>query len=217
MRFQNLEPLKSSESLLRSLKFVIHQNLKHDAITVSNLVQNWSISTKISYSCRNVANWGTASLLQQMLNKSQMSYKWNKIYKTKKKETIHMLFFTISNLKSAKTYKSQWVLVSRKTVYSSISKPILLFPYSSHILCTILSIANLYTVLSMFPFFTDHLKAGTVHSSDSSLFRKRSIIVLPAKTKNEEQYTLSNIRYIGFQNSHTFLSGYLRLAVVLKR
>ena len=41
MKFQNLETsLKNPEILLRSLEFMIHQNLEHDAITVSNLVRN---------------------------------------------------------------------------------------------------------------------------------------------------------------------------------
>ena len=34
----------------------------------------------------------------------------------------HMLLYTTSNLKSAKTYKSRQVLLTRKTVYSGISK-----------------------------------------------------------------------------------------------
>ena len=55
LKFQNLKTLKNSETLLRSLEFVIHQNLEHDVITVSNLVENWSSSTQISYSCRDVA------------------------------------------------------------------------------------------------------------------------------------------------------------------
>ena len=62
----------------------------------------------------------------------------------------------------------------------------------------------------MFPFFYwSHLKAGAVHSNDLSLFGKRSIIgqlnVKVAATENEEQYTLINIIYIGFQNPFSFL------------
>ena len=68
-----------------------------------------------------------------------------------------MLFFTISNLKSAKTYKSQQVLVSRKTVYSSISKLTLQSPYFFHILCTIISMYFLCTELP-------HCPAGTQRS-----------------------------------------------------
>ena len=44
---------------------------------------------------------------------------------------------------------------------------------------------------------------------DSSLFRKRSIMgqlnVHAAAAENEEQHTLSNIIYIAFQNSYSFL------------
>ena len=86
-----------------------------------------------------------------------------------------MLSFTILNLKSA----------------------------SFHILCTILSIVNFYSVLSMFPFlfFLSHLKPGTVHSSNSSLFPKKSVTgqsQVPAATAGkEEQYNSSNIIYIG--------------------
>ena len=65
--------LENPETLLRSLDFVIHQNLQDNAITVSNLVRNLSISTQINCSCQNVANWGTPNLLQRVLNKSQMN------------------------------------------------------------------------------------------------------------------------------------------------
>ena len=42
-----------------SLKFVIQINLEHDTIAVWNVARSWSISTQISYSCREVANSGT--------------------------------------------------------------------------------------------------------------------------------------------------------------
>ena len=49
----------------------------------------------------------------------------------------------------------------------------------------------------------------TVHSSDSSFYRKRSIKsqlnVQAATAENREQYTLSNIMYIAFQNSYSVL------------
>ena len=54
-KFQNLKTLKNPETLLRSLKFVIHQNLESDAIKISKLVRNWSVSTQMTYSNRNVA------------------------------------------------------------------------------------------------------------------------------------------------------------------
>ena len=93
---QNSKTLKNPKTLLRSLEFVIHQNLEHDAITVSNLVRNWNILIQISYSCRNVANLGVLQICSN-----------------------------VSTFKSAKTYKSRRVLVSPKTVYSGISKIIL--------------------------------------------------------------------------------------------
>ena len=53
-----------------------------------------------------------------------------------------------------------------------------------------------------FLFYWSQLKAGAVHSSDSSLFRKMLIIgqlqAHAATAENEEQYTLSNIIYIAF-------------------
>ena len=61
-----------------------------------------------------------------------------------------------------------------------------------------------HTLLSMllFLFYWSQLKAGAVHSSDSSLFRKMSIIgqlqVQAVTAENEKQYTLSNIIYIAF-------------------
>ena len=133
-----------------------------------------------------------------------------------------MMFFVISNLKSTKTYESRRVLLSRKTIYSCISKLILQFPYSFHILSTILSIVNFHTVLSMFSllFYCSHLKAGTVYSSNLSLFRKRSIIsqlnVRAATAENEEQDIYSNIIYIGFQDLYSFFEVFFDQQLFLK-
>ena len=69
-----LKNLENPETLLRSLEFVIHQNLEHEAITKPSQFQTWfkiEVS-QISYSCRNVENRGTPNLLQRMLKKSQM-------------------------------------------------------------------------------------------------------------------------------------------------
>ena len=55
----------------------ICENLEHDAITVSDLVRNWSISTQISYSWCNLAKQSTSNLIQRMSNKSEMDY-WQK-------------------------------------------------------------------------------------------------------------------------------------------
>ena len=80
--------------------------------------------------------------------------------------------------------------------------------------------------LSVFPFifYWSHLKAGTVHLSDSSVSRFTPLFIhhssdppAPAATaENEEQYNLGNIIYIGFQNSYSSLSSFLWSSVVLK-
>ena len=100
-----------------------------------------------------------------------------------------------------------WYHVKQFFLASACNFHILLIYY----VYTILSIGNFHTVLSMFPFlfYWSHLKTG-VHSCNSSLFRKMSIIGqsnVPARTaKNDEQYFLNKITYIGFQNSYSFLS-----------
>ena len=52
----------------------ICENLEHDAITVSTLVQNRSISAQISYFWCNLAKQGISNLIQRMSNKSEMDY-----------------------------------------------------------------------------------------------------------------------------------------------
>ena len=91
-----------------------------------------------------------------------------------------------------------------------------------HILCNILFILNFHTVLFMFPFlfYWSHLKVCTVHSSNSSLFCKRSIIgqlnILAATAANEEQYTYNNRIYIGFQNSYSVCEVFFDKQLFLK-
>ena len=117
----------------------------------------------------------------------------------KRKETIHILFSTISNNKSARTYKWRRVVLSRKPLYSGISKHIFQFPYSFHIPYAMLSTVYFLTVLSIFSFlfYWLHLKIVAFPSSNSSLFRKISTIgqlnVQVAAAKNEERCILSNI------------------------
>ena len=68
-----------------------------------------------------------------------------------------LLQFTISNFKGAITYKCGRVVLFRTSVYFAISKLILLFSYSFHVPCIILSNVYFYIVLSMFLFFLiDH-------------------------------------------------------------
>ena len=128
----------------------------------------------------------------------------------KRKETIHILFSTISNNKSARTSKWRRVVLSRKPLYSGISKHIFQFPYSFHTPYAMLSTVYFHTVLSIFSFlfYWLHLKIVAFPSSNSSLFRKSSTIgqlnVQVAAAKNEERCILSNILQIAFQNCYSF-------------
>ena len=61
---RNFIPCKkfAVQTPLWSLEFVIHQNVKHDTIAVSNLTRSWYISTHTSNYCCKKANLGTANL-----------------------------------------------------------------------------------------------------------------------------------------------------------
>ena len=93
--------------------------------------------------------------------------KYNNVYKTKRKETICYILQTL--------VRRKWrqVVLSRKPVYYGISKFILWFPYSSHILCTKLLTMYFQIIHSMFSFlfYWSHLRVGTLPPSNSSLFR----------------------------------------------
>ena len=178
--------MKNPETLLRSLEFVIHQNYGHDAS-----FKLASISTLIRYSCRDIANWGTILLIvssECWIKSKWMNYKNNNVNKTEVKETIHILFFTIKNLKSAETYKSRQVLLSLKqfilasansyckfhifVIYNVLYFS--LWTSTPYFLCFPFFCIDRLSMFS-FPFCWSHLKAETAHLVNSSLFRKRSI------------------------------------------
>ena len=178
MKFQNLKiSLKNSETFLGSLKFV-----KIPSTTPSHFQAWFEIEVfQLILATPDVTQQN--GVLQICSKECRIRARWfidknNSVYKTERKETIHMLFFTTSNLKSGKAYKSRRVLLSRKIIYSGISIFILQFPYTFHILCAILTNVNFHTVPSMFLFLFSwsHLKASAAHSRDPSLFRERSIM-----------------------------------------
>ena len=83
----------------------------------------------------------------------------NNVYKTIWKnedkeydEKYICCFITIWTLKSAVTYKCARVVLFLTSVYFAISKLILLFSYSFHVPCIILSNVYFYIVRSMFRF-----------------------------------------------------------------
>ena len=80
-------------------------------------------------------------------------------------------FFTIWNVKRAITYKCGRVVLSHISVYFAISKLILLFSYSFHIPCIILSNVYFYIVRSMFPFlFNRSRSTASIVNQASHLF-----------------------------------------------
>ena len=96
----------------------------------------------------------------------------NNVYKTGRKEIIHIMFFIISNLESAITYKSGRVVLSCKLVHCIIKKLIyiiisIFFPNN---ICTILStVSSTRYFPCLFFFFNDCtwkylLSNQTIHS-----------------------------------------------------
>ena len=82
---------------------------------------------------------------------------YKKIWTNRNKQLkIHMLLFTISNLKGAITYKYGQVVLFLTSVYFVISKSILLFSYSFHVTCVIIPKVYFYIVRSMFAFPFNH-------------------------------------------------------------
>ena len=137
-----------------------------------------------------------------------------KTYKTKRKETIHILSSLMSNLKSARMYKWRRVVPSLNSLFWNQQAHIVI-SISFHIPYTILSTLYFHIVLSTFPFlfYWWHLKVSVFPSSHSSLFRKSLTIgqsnVQAATAENEERYTLSSILNTAFQNFYSFLSSFL--------
>ena len=98
---------------------------------------------------------------------------YKKIWTNRNKQwKIHMLLFTISNLKGAITYKYGQVVLFLTSVYFVISKSILLFSYSFHVPCVIIPKVYFYIVRSMFafPFNWPQSKASVVNQISHLFF-----------------------------------------------
>ena len=126
-----------------------------------------------------------------------------------------MLCFTISNLKSTRTHKGWRVELSCKplTILESTNsyRNSIFFSYTMYYTfhCVLLHCIS-HVSLS---FLLIALESMYYPSSISFLFRKRSTIghlnVQFATVENEEQYILSIILYITFQNCFSFLWSFL--------
>ena len=97
-------------------------------------------------------------------------------------------FFTI-------TYKCGWVVVSHTSIYFAISKLTLLFSYSFHVPCIILSNVYFYIVLPMFNFlFSRSQSTASITNQMSHLFfflKLKNIFLLFSifwKWPNSERY-----------------------------
>ena len=103
---------------------------------------------------------------------------YKKIWKNGKKEYNEKYiccFFTIWNLKTPITYKCGRVVLFLTSVYFAISKLILLFSYSFHVKCIILSNIYFYIVRSMFPFLLNWSQ------SKASVFNQMSHLCFEAQ------------------------------------
>ena len=113
--------LEKPWNLLRLLEFVISPAPLH---------HSFKLDSKLVY-LRSPAPVKTEQIgvLQICTNKCWIKARWisdenNNVYKMKRKETLHMLFFTNQILKPQK-HKSPRVLQLRETIYSGISKLIM--------------------------------------------------------------------------------------------
>ena len=81
---------------------------------------------------------------------------------------------------SAIAYKCGWVVLSHTSIYFVITKPILLFSYSFHVPCIILSKVYFFIVHCMFPFLFNwlQLKASVVNQMSHLFLRLKKIFVL---------------------------------------
>ena len=107
----------------------------------------WSKTNLFAYFCSHKSLKGVTMTGNNNLHKTIWK-NWNEKYN----EKYICCFFTIWNLKTTITYKCRRVVPFLTSVYFAISKLILLFLYSFHVPCIILSNVYFYIVRSMFPF-----------------------------------------------------------------
>ena len=106
------------------------------------------------------------------------------------------------NLKSTIRYKFRRVVLTRKSVYFSISNLTQPFSYFFHVPCTILSSVYFYLVRTMFPFpfNRSQSKTGVANQISRVCFRRRSTIgqvnVQTTTAEKKKNIPLSNIIYI---------------------
>ena len=114
-------------------------------------------------------------------------------------------FFTIWNLKSAITYKCGRVVLFLTSVFFAISKLVLLFSYSFHVPCIILSNVYFYIVQSMFPFLFNSSQSKASVDNQRVIFFFWSSKIFFCSFANGHIHnivsTLNNIVKIDFENN----------------
>ena len=116
------------------------------------------------------------------------------------------------------TYKSGRVVLSRTFVYFVISKLILLFSYSFHVLCIILSNVYFYIACSMFPFLFNRsqLKASVVNQMSHLFFWSLKMFFCSFKFfENDHIYRTLSRRWSTLWNSTVKITALFRRCLTL--
>ena len=142
---------------------------------------------KISHlSNRNQRKWFKTYLHISVATNLQYASLWQEIITSIKQygktEIKNIMKNTYAAFLSAIAYKCGRVVLSRTSVYFVISKLILLFSYSFHVPCIILSNVYFYIVRSMFPFLFNRSqsKASVVNQMSHLIVEAQKYFFAPS-------------------------------------
>ena len=130
---------------------------------------------KTKWSKRNLFPFLCSYKFPKLVTMTRNNNVYKTIWKNKDKEYNEKYiccFFTIWNLKTPITYKCGRVVLFLTSVYFAISKLILLFSYSFHVLCVTHSNVYFYIVRSMFHFLFNWSQSKASVVNQMSLFFK---------------------------------------------
>ena len=134
---------------------------------------------KTKWSKRNLFAFLCSYKFPKLVTMTRNNNVYKTIWKNRDKEYNEKYiccFFTIWNLKSAITYKCGRVVLLLTSVYFAISKLILLFSYSFHVLCVTHSNVYFYIVRSMFHFLFNWSQSKASVVNQMSLFFKTFLL-----------------------------------------
>ena len=151
------------------MKQIFYRNLYAGVVKNSHLCNR----DKTKWSKRNLFAFLCSYKFPKLVTMTRNNNVYKTIWKNRDKEYNEKYiccFFTIWNLKSAITYKCGRVVLLLTSVYFAISKLILLFSYSFHVLCVTLSNVYFYIVRSMFHFLFNWSQSKASVVNQMSLF-----------------------------------------------